>query len=87
MSNDRFGIKTPIFSVSPAITAKIGMKGDVTARKRYKVLEQYQDEQERTHYRRVGVVQSVSGRIWAISIGIWKKRRQVPLWRRLRSGR
>lgn len=61
---DEFKIKTPIFSVSPAITAKIGMKEGVTAQKRYEVLEQYQDEQGRTHYRRVGVVQPVAGRIW-----------------------
>lgn len=61
---DEFKIKTPIFSVSPAITAKIGMKEGVTAQKRYEVLEQYQDEQGRTHYRRVGVVRPVAGRIW-----------------------
>ncbi len=61
---DEFKIKTPIFAVSPAITAKIGMKEGVSAQKKYEVLEQYQDEKGRTHYRRVGVVQPVAGRIW-----------------------
>lgn len=61
---EEFRIKTPIFSVSPAITAKVGMKEGITEKNKYEVLEQVVDNNGRTSYKRVGVIQPVAGRIW-----------------------
>ncbi|MCH5335243.1 MAG: hypothetical protein J1D86_05525 [Alistipes sp.] len=61
---DEFKIKTPVFSVTPAITAKVGLKEGISERNKYEVLEQYVDKEGRTKYRRVGVIQPVKGKIW-----------------------
>lgn len=61
---DEFKIKTPLFSVTPAITAKVGLKEGVSENKKYEVLEQYTDKDGKTAYKRVGVIQPVKGKIW-----------------------
>ncbi len=63
-SYDEFKIKTPLFSVSPTITCKIGMKEGVTDKNKYEVLERVIDNNGKASYRRVGVIQPVAGRIW-----------------------
>ena len=61
---DEFKVKTPIFSVSPDITAKIGMKAGMTEESRYEVLEQIKDQDGTISYKRVGVIAPVTGKIW-----------------------
>lgn len=61
---DEFKIKTPIYSVSPTITAKVGLKEGISERSKYEVLEQYSDKNGKTAYRRVGIIQPVKGKIW-----------------------
>ena len=61
---DEFKVKTPIYAVSPDITAKIGMKEGMTDKSRYEVLERVQDDKGITHYKRVGVIAPVPGKIW-----------------------
>ena len=56
-------MKTPLFSVGP-LTAKIGLKEDIDANSRFEVLEIVQDEENRIHYERVGVIRPIEGRIW-----------------------
>lgn len=63
-SYDEFKVKTPIFSISPVITAKIGLKEGVSEENKYEVLEQYVDNNGKTAYKRVGVVQPIRGKIW-----------------------
>lgn len=63
-NHDEFKIKTPIFAVSPAITAKVGMKEGVSENNKYEVLEQYIDKNGKTVYKRVGIIQPVKGKIW-----------------------
>lgn len=61
---EQFRIKTPIVSVSPTITAYVGLKEDVTKDSRYEVLEPRVNESGKTQYKRVGVVKPVSSMIW-----------------------
>ena len=61
---EQFQVKTPIYSVDPEITAKIGMKEGVTEKSRYEVLETYMTEDGLTKYKRVGVIKPISGKIW-----------------------
>ncbi len=61
---DEFKIKTPIYSVEPTITAKIGLKEGVAKGNKYEVLEQVINKEGRTEYRRVGIIQSIDGFIW-----------------------
>lgn len=63
-NNEVFRVKTPLYSVSPQITAKIGMKEGVDEKHRYEVLERRQDEDGRTTYKRMGIIQPVAGKIW-----------------------
>ncbi len=63
-NHDEFKIKTPIFAVSPVITAKVGMKEGVSENNKYEVLEQYIDKNNKTAYKRVGVIQPIKGKIW-----------------------
>lgn len=60
---EEFRVKTPLFSVGP-LTAKIGLKEDIDANSRFEVLEIVQDEENRIHYERVGVIRPIEGRIW-----------------------
>lgn len=61
---EQFQVKTPIYSVDPEITAKIGMKEGITDASRYEVLEKYLTEDGLTEYKRVGVIKPVPGKIW-----------------------
>ncbi len=63
-SYDEFKVKTPIFEVTPKITAKIGLKEGVAEDNKYEVLEQVVDKNGRTAYKRVGIIQPVRGLIW-----------------------
>lgn len=61
---DEFKVKTPIFSVSPNITAKIGMKEGMTEESRYEVLERIKNQDGTISYKRVGVIAPITGQIW-----------------------
>lgn len=61
---DEFKVKTPIFTVSPDITAKIGMKEGMTEESRYEVLERVKNQDGTTTYKRVGVIAPITGKIW-----------------------
>ncbi|MBR2475828.1 MAG: hypothetical protein IKB57_04740, partial [Bacteroidaceae bacterium] len=61
---EQFKVKTPIYSVDPEITAKIGMKEGITDASRYEVLEKYMTEEGLTEYKRVGVIKPIPGKIW-----------------------
>lgn len=61
---DEFKVKTPIFSVAPDITAKIGMKEGMTEDSRYEVLERVRNQDGTVSYKRVGVIAPVAGKIW-----------------------
>ena len=62
-SYEEFRVKTPLFSTEP-ITAKIGLKEDITADSRFEVLEIVEKEDGRTEYKRVGIIKPIKGRIW-----------------------
>mgnify|MGYP006943437616 CR=1 FL=1 len=61
--HEEFKVKVPILKVEPYITAQIGLKEGLTSKSKFEVLEQYQDENGRTRYKRVGVVKP-EGTIW-----------------------
>ena len=52
---EQFQVKTPIYSVDPEISAKIGMKEGVTEDSRYEVLETKMTGDGMTEYKRVGI--------------------------------
>ena len=58
-----FRVKTPLFSTSP-LSAKIGLKEDITPNSKFEVLEEVEDAEGKIHYRRVGVVKPIKGKIW-----------------------
>lgn len=60
---EEFRVKTPLFSTTP-LSAKIGLKEDITPNSKFEVLEEVEDAEGRTHYRRVGVVKPIKGKIW-----------------------
>lgn len=60
---EEFRVKTPLFSTSP-LCAKIGLKEDITPKSKFEVLEEVEDAEGNTHYRRVGVVRPIKGKIW-----------------------
>lgn len=60
---EQFRIKTPVTTVNPTITARIGLKEGVKATSKFEVLER-QVKDGKTTYRRVGIVQPVSNMIW-----------------------
>lgn len=59
----QFRIKTPVTTVNPTITARIGLKEGVKANSKFEVLER-QMKDGKTTYKRVGVVQPISNLIW-----------------------
>lgn len=61
---DEFKVKTPIYSVKPYLTAKIGMKEGVSASSKYEVLEQEFSENGTIEYNRVGEIVPVPNKIW-----------------------
>lgn len=60
---EQFRVKTPITSISPTITAQIGMKEGVSSDSRYEVLEVV-DNNGTIEYKRVGVIKPVPTMIW-----------------------
>ena len=60
---EEFKVKTPLYSVEP-LTAKIGMKDGVEPKCKYEVLEAHVNNEGKTEYRRVGVIEPVAGQIW-----------------------
>lgn len=58
-----FRVKVPLHSIAP-LTAKIGIKEDITEDSRFEVLEAVQDEEGRIRYKRAGVIKPVKGKIW-----------------------
>lgn len=60
---EEFRVKTPLFSTTP-LSAKIGLKEDVTVNSKFEVLEEVEDSEGKTHYRRVGVVKPIKDKIW-----------------------
>lgn len=58
-----FRVTTPLFSTSP-LYAKIGKKEDITPKSRFEVLEEVEDSEGKTFYRRIGIVKPIKGRIW-----------------------
>lgn len=60
---EQFRIKTPVTSVSPVVTAMVGLKEGVTPDSRYEVLE-CELKDGKTVYNRVGIVRPIPGRIW-----------------------
>ena len=62
--HEEFRVKTPIYSVEPVITAKMGLKEGVNAKNKYEVLEPYIDNDGRMAYKQVGVIQPIAGKIW-----------------------
>jgi hypothetical protein len=60
---DEFKVKTPLISADP-IKAYIGRKEGVSEDTKYEVLEKNEDENGRTFYERVGIIQPVKDKIW-----------------------
>ncbi len=60
---EQFRIKTPVTSVSPTITARIGLKEGVTPKSRFAVLER-REKNGKTEYHQVGVVEPIFNMIW-----------------------
>lgn len=60
---DVFRVRTPIVSVSPTITAYIGLKEGVSPDAKYEILEA-EEKNGKTSYKRVAVVKPVANRIW-----------------------
>ena len=60
---DVFKVREPLRSVEP-VTAYIGLKEGMTSSSQYEVLEVVRDENGKTTYKRVGVVEPESDKIW-----------------------
>lgn len=58
-----FRIKAPLVSTEP-LQAYVGMKEDITEESRFEVLERSQDNDGRTHYKRIGIIKPVKDQIW-----------------------
>lgn len=58
-----FRIKAPLISTEP-IQAYIGLKEDVSASRKYEVLERVQNEDGSISYERVGIIKPVFNKIW-----------------------
>ncbi|MEG1998912.1 MAG: hypothetical protein RR015_02745, partial [Bacteroidales bacterium] len=61
---DEFKVKEPLFSVTPSITAKIGMKEGVAENSKFEVLEKSLDQNGKTIYKKVGVIAPEKKKIW-----------------------
>jgi hypothetical protein len=61
--NEVFRVKTPLYSVEPTITAKIGLKEGIDENSRFEVLLPNEVD-GRTKYERMGVIRPVRGMIW-----------------------
>lgn len=60
---EEFRVKTPLYGVEP-LSAKIGLKEDVSADRKYEVLEIVENEDGIIEYKRVGVIKPKSDHIW-----------------------
>lgn len=60
---DQFRIKTPLSTVGPALTARIGLKEGVSPDSRFEVLE-CTAKNGKTEYKRVGIIRPVANMIW-----------------------
>lgn len=60
---DQFRIKAPVTSVSPTITAQIGLKEGVTADTKFEVLEA-EEKDGKIVYKRIAVVKPIANKIW-----------------------
>lgn len=58
-----FRVKTPLYSTSP-LSAKIGLKEEISEDSRFEVLEVVENEMGKIEYRRRGVVKPAKGKIW-----------------------
>lgn len=65
-SFDVFKVKTPLYGVNgKEVYAQVGLKEGVSQESKYEVLEKNLDESTgKTTYKRVGVIEPVSGKIW-----------------------
>lgn len=64
-SFDQFKVKVPISKVdNNTVSAYIGMREGVDTDSKYEVLERSKDKNGVVHYKRVGTVQPVKGKIW-----------------------
>jgi len=62
--HETFRVKTPIFTLEPTITAKIGLKEGVSEDSKYEVLEQEMDSKGRTRYKQLGIIKPIKGKVW-----------------------
>lgn len=62
-NHEEFRTKTPLFSTEP-LAAKIGLKEGIEAGDKFDVLEQNQDANGRTFYKKVGVITVDKSHIW-----------------------
>ncbi len=62
-NHEVFRTKTPLYSVDP-LTAKIGLKEGLKGGDKYEVLEQVQDNDGRTQYKKVGTIKVDKKQIW-----------------------
>ena len=60
---DFFKVKIPLTGVEP-LKAPVGVKEGVSNRSQFEVLERIENENGRVTYRRQGIIQPVSGKIW-----------------------
>ncbi len=60
---EEFRIKAPVTTVSPTITAQIGLKEGVSPDSKFEVLEA-QEKNGKTSYKRIAVIKPVKNRIW-----------------------
>lgn len=60
---EEFRVKTPLYSVEP-LSAKIGLKEDVSKDRKYEVLEIVENSEGVLEYKRVGVIQPRPDHIW-----------------------
>ncbi|MDR2890943.1 MAG: hypothetical protein LBV18_04995 [Alistipes sp.] len=63
---DEFKVNTPIHAIDQSgdVMVQIGLKEGINERSQFEVLEQIENEEGRTEYRRVGVIAPVKGQIW-----------------------
>lgn len=64
--HDEFKVNTPIHSIdgNGDIFVQIGLKEGLNEKSQYEVLEQYENEEGRTEYKKIAVIAPVKGRIW-----------------------
>lgn len=62
-NHEEFKVKIPLTQTDPFIAAPIGLKEGISLQSKFEVLEQYEDENGRTRYKKVGVIRP-TGKIW-----------------------